>query len=125
LKSYEEMVREAEAVKDTKEEIEGLVPVRARVAKDVRHVFSLRMSAQEITEIFEAAKQRGMTMSDFMRQASLAAVHGERSLAAGRQATALHAVREKARELYEAVEKLDSKETKPRRASKPRSASQR
>jgi uncharacterized protein (DUF1778 family) len=120
VKNYEEMVREAEAVKDTEKEIEGLIPVRARLAKPVRHVFSLRMSAQEITEIFEAAKQRGMTMSDFMRQASLAAVHGERSLEAGQQATALHAVREKARELYEAVEKLDSKEPKL-----PRSARQR
>jgi hypothetical protein len=39
MKSYEEMVREAEQVKGTECELEGLVPVKARVAKDVRHVF--------------------------------------------------------------------------------------
>jgi hypothetical protein len=89
-------------------ELEGLVPVKARVAKDVRHVFSVRMTARELTEIAEAARQRGMTISDFMRQASIAAVKGELAIDAGKHATELHALREKARELYEAVEKLDS-----------------
>lgn len=108
MKSYEEMVREAEAVKDTERELEGLVPVKARVAKNPRAVYSVRLSFPELTEISEAAKQNDLTVSDFMRQASLAAAKGELSLEAGRRATALHAVREKARELYEAVETLDA-----------------
>ena len=110
MKSYEEMVREAEAVKDTEREIEGLVPVKARVSRPVRAVYSVRMNSAELTEISEAAKQNDMTVSDFMRQASLAAAKGELSLDAGKRATALHAVREKARELYEAVEGLDAAE---------------
>jgi uncharacterized protein (DUF1778 family) len=105
-KSYEEMVREAEVVKDTEAELEGLVPVKARVAKPVRAVYSVRMSSQELTEISKAAKQRGMTVSDFMRQASLSAAQGALDLEQGRRATALLAVREKAEELYRAVEEL-------------------
>lgn len=105
-KSYEEIVREAEAVKDTEQEVEGLVPVKARVSKSVRAVYSVRMSSPELTEVSRAARQRGLTVSDFMRQASLAAAHGELGLEAGRQEAALMAVREKARELYEAVEDL-------------------
>jgi len=105
-KNYEEMVREAEAVKDTEAEIEGLVPVKARVAKPVRAVYSVRMSSQELTEISKAAKQRGMTVSDFMRQSSLSAAQGALDLEYGRRATALLAVREKAEELYRAVEEL-------------------
>ena len=105
-KSYEEMVREAEAVKDTEAEVDGLVPVKVRVAKPVRAVYSVRMSSQELTEISKAAKQRGMTVSDFMRQASLSAAQGALDLEHGRRATALLAVREKAEELYRAVEEL-------------------
>jgi hypothetical protein len=108
MKSYDEMARDAEAVKDTEDAIKGLRPVKARVAKDVRHVFSVRMTARELTEIAEAARQRGMTISDFMRQASIAAIKGEVAIDAGKHATELHALREKARELYEAVEKLDT-----------------
>lgn len=89
-------------------ELEGLVPRKARVAKNPRAVFSVRLSHQELTEIVKAARERSLTVSDFMRQASLAAAKRELSLEAGRQATALHAVREKAHELYEAVENLDA-----------------
>jgi hypothetical protein len=106
VKSYEEMALEAEAVKDTEAEIEGLVPVKGRPAKPVRAVYSVRMSSQELTQISEAARRRAMTVSNFMRQASLAAVRDELALDAGRQEAALMAVREKARELYQAVEDL-------------------
>jgi uncharacterized protein (DUF1778 family) len=106
MKTYKEMVREAEQVKDTEGELEGLVPVKALVTKNVRHVFSLRIGAQELTEISQAAKERGISISDFMRQASLAAVHGELDLKAGKQATILQEVRKKTRELAEALNKL-------------------
>ena len=48
-----------------------------------------------------------MTISEFMRQAALAAVQGDLDLKAGEQRAALLAVRERAKELYEAVEKLE------------------
>jgi uncharacterized protein (DUF1778 family) len=88
-------------------ELEGLVPVKARVAKPVRHVYSVRMSGKELTDISKAAEARGMTTSDFMRKAALAAVEGQLDLEAGEHRSAIMAVREKARELYEAVEKLE------------------
>jgi hypothetical protein len=106
MKSYEEMVREAQQVKDAERELEGLVPVKARLTKDVRHVFSLRIGAQELTEISQAAKERGMSTSDFMRQASLSAVRGDLDLKAGKQATILQEVREKTRELTDALNRL-------------------
>jgi uncharacterized protein (DUF1778 family) len=108
MKSYEEMIREAEEVKDTERELEGLVPVKARVAKPVRAVYSVRMSSAELTEISVAAKNRGLTVSDFMRRASLAAAQGELGLDAGKREADVLAVREKALELYEAVERLSS-----------------
>jgi len=88
-------------------EMEGLVPVKAKVSKDPRSVFSVRLRFGELSEISKAAETRGMTISEFMRQASLAAARGEVDLRAGERAQTLLAVREKARELYEAVEKLD------------------
>jgi uncharacterized protein (DUF1778 family) len=115
----EEIIAEYDKLMAEGRELEGLVPVKARVAKDIRHVFSVRMSAKELTEISEAAAKRGMTVSDFMRQASLAAAQGALGLDAGRQATAVNAVREKARELYEAVEQLDATK-KPARGRRAR-----
>ena len=55
----------------------------------------------------KAAEQRGLTTSAFMRPAALAAVPGDLDLKAGEQRAALLAVRERARELYEVVEKLE------------------
>ena len=105
-KTYAEMAREAEEVKDTEREIEGLVPVKARVSKNPRAVYSVRLSFEELSRIEAAAKQRGLSISEFMRQASLAAATGEQDLAPGEHTAAVLAVREKARELYNAVEKL-------------------
>src|SRR5688572_24281942 len=101
------MVREAEQFKDTEDELKGLVPVKARVTQPVRAVYSVRMSSQELTQISDAAKSRGITTSEFMRQAALAAVQGDLDLKAGEQRAALLAVRERAKELYEAVQELD------------------
>lgn len=107
MKSYEEMAREADELMGTDRELEGLVPVKARVANPVRHVYSVRMSGKELTEIGKAADARGITISEFMRQSAMAAVQGDLDLNAGEQRAALLAVRERAKELYEAVEKLE------------------
>ncbi|HEU0074792.1 MAG TPA: DUF6290 family protein [Dehalococcoidia bacterium] len=102
----EEIIAEYDKLLAEGREMEGLVPVKARVAKPVRAVYSVRMSSQELTQISKAARQRAMTVSDFMRQASLAAARDELDLEAGRQEAAFLAVREKARELYQAMEEL-------------------
>ena len=55
-------------LKDTGREFDGLEPVRGRVAKEVRSVVSLRLSASEFAEISEVA---GKNVSDFIRRAAL------------------------------------------------------
>jgi hypothetical protein len=108
MKSYEEMAREAEAVKDTEAELEGLVPVKARVSKDPRSVYSVRLRFGELSEIIKAAEARGLTTSEFMRQASLSVARGDVDLQAGEQREALLMIRESTEQLYQALEKLDT-----------------
>ena len=76
-KTYGEMAAEAEAVKDTDAELERLVPVKARVAKNLKMVRSVRMSAPEYSEVTKAAQAKGMETGEFIRLAALAAAQGE------------------------------------------------
>ena len=119
MKTYKEMALEADALKDTEEEIEGLVPVKARVAKDLRSVYSVRLTGGEIAEINDAAKQQGMTVSEFIRVAALSGARGALDFKYGRRAQALLAVRETAEELYRAVQELDVDE-EPEEAEEPK-----
>src|SRR5438876_6403350 len=49
----------------------GLVPVKARVPRMARNVFSLRIGAEELDAIADAAEARGISVGDFIRQAAL------------------------------------------------------
>jgi hypothetical protein len=71
--SYEEAVRKAEAVKDTEAEIEGLVPVRARIKKNADTIYSLRFTSDEMTFLREAAESRGMKLSELIREGAMGA----------------------------------------------------
>jgi uncharacterized protein (DUF1778 family) len=84
-------------------ELEGWEPIAARIAKAPRAVYGLRLSAEEYKEISAAAEARGMTMSDFLRSAARAAIDGDVDV---EKAAALTIVKQKARELGEAVERL-------------------
>ena len=84
-------------------ELEGWEPVEVRVAKAPRAVYGLRLSPQEYEEIAAAAQARGMTMSDFLRSAARAAIEGQLDV---EKAAALATIREKTRELTEAVSRL-------------------
>ena len=84
-------------------ELEGWEPVEVRVAKSPRAVYGLRLSPQEYEEIAAAAQARGMTMSDFLRSAARAAIEGQLDV---EKAAALATIREKTRELTEAVSRL-------------------
>jgi len=53
------------------EEMKGLVPVKATVAKDVGWVFSTRFTNAELTVIEEAAMRKGMKTGAFIREAAL------------------------------------------------------
>lgn len=78
-------------------------PIHVRKGASVSTMFSLRIDAAELTRIGEAAKARGLTVSELMRRATLAAIEDqdetERVLAIG-------AAKAKAKELTEALSKL-------------------
>lgn len=63
------------------------------------HIFSVRFSPEEMERIDEAAEAQGITMTELIRSAALAAADSG-------QVGALKEIEEKARELTEAVSKL-------------------
>ena len=77
MKTRDEMRREAEAIKGTELEIEGLIPVEANVSPNLGIVYSLRFSTDEMTVLREAAKSRGMKLSEFIRDVAMAAAAEE------------------------------------------------
>ena len=79
------------------------LPLRPRRSTGPSTMFSLRMGGDELTKIAEAAKARGVTVSEFIRTASMAAV--EDSEGASR-AIALGEAKAKAKELAEALSRL-------------------
>ena len=81
---YEEIAKEFDGRMKQGREFNGLVPVKARVAKDVRAVFSVRLAPSELTEIAEIAKALGMKVGDFIRQAALEHARYEKAVKQGR-----------------------------------------
>jgi uncharacterized protein (DUF1778 family) len=75
--------------------------VAATVLKSPRSVFSLKLGDDELDEIAEAAEASGQSVGAFIRDAAL-----ERARGRNRGGTRLRIVREKARELTEAVNRL-------------------
>src|SRR5690606_18962499 len=73
MKTREELRKEAEAVKGTEKEIEGLIPVKARISPNLQIVYSLRFSEEEMSFIRNAAKRRGIKMSDLIREGAMEA----------------------------------------------------
>jgi hypothetical protein len=76
-KTYRELAEGAESIKDTPAEIEGLVPVKARVSENLTSVFSVRLGIGELGKITRAANARGQKVGAFVREAALAAAAGE------------------------------------------------
>lgn len=79
--------------------LQGLKPVHNASEKPPRAVYSLRLSIEEAIEFDEAARERGMTLSDFLRSSARAAIETDRESALGE-------VRQKVRELTTALNKL-------------------
>jgi hypothetical protein len=72
MKTLDEMRREAEAIKGTEQELEGLVPVKMTVSPNLGIVYSLRFSTDEMKVLRDAAKNRGMKLSEFIREGAMA-----------------------------------------------------
>jgi uncharacterized protein (DUF1778 family) len=95
----EEAAQEAERLID--DDLSDWKPVKVRVAKDIKHVYSFRVGAEELDEIADAAEAAGKDVSAFIREAALN--EARRRKASG---SAVDEVRKKARELAEAVQRL-------------------
>jgi len=52
-------------------DVDQLTHVRGRISRAPRNVFSLRIGAEELDLIAEAAEERRLTVGDFIRQAAL------------------------------------------------------
>ena len=77
--------------------------IRSRRGAGPSTMFSLRLTGEELTRIAEAARAKEITVSEFIRKATMAVVDGDVSL----QETAnLDEVRAKARDLAETVDRI-------------------
>ena len=104
--SDEEIIEYYEDLKKKGKLYDNLVPVTARVSKNLTFTFSVRFPPHELTAIERAAKERGITISEFIRQAAAAAIAGDLSLETGEKAQTLAEVRERVRELEKAISRL-------------------
>jgi hypothetical protein len=66
-------------------------------------VFSVRLSRHEVEEFSAAARARKMNLSEFLRAAAQAVAQGDVDVS---KAEAVGEVKEKARQLNEAIERL-------------------
>jgi uncharacterized protein (DUF1778 family) len=101
--SDEEIMRDMERQIAEGKELEGYFPIKARVSKNLTVTYAIRLSPDEYAEFNKAAEAAGMTLADFMRNATRAAVRGDVDIS---KAAALGAIREKAQQLTEALSKL-------------------
>jgi hypothetical protein len=97
-KTRNELRQEAEAVKGTSREIEGLVPVDLVVKQNADIVFSVRFTQDEMTQLREAAQRRGIKLSELVREGALAAAASAHGKPSGRDAAV-----ERARQFVEAA----------------------
>ena len=65
------LIRDLESRKGTDQELEGFVPVRARIRRGPRAVVSIRLSSSELQKISTAAAVLGRNTSEFIREAAL------------------------------------------------------
>jgi len=70
---YQELLDYYEEKRRTGTEFEGLVPVKAKVAKNPGAIFSVRFNMGELGVIENAAEAKGMKLGAFIREAALAA----------------------------------------------------
>jgi len=73
---YQDMLDYYEEKRRSGTEMEGLVPVKAIVAKNPGAIFSVRFNFGELGVVEQAAQARGMKLGAFIREAALQAALG-------------------------------------------------
>lgn len=102
-KSDREIIEEMDAIMEEGAEAQHFVPAKARPSKNLTITYAIRLAPEEYTAFNDAARERGMTLADFMRSAARGAIAGDIDVD---KAAALSSAREKARELTEALRRL-------------------
>jgi len=69
--NYDAEIGRLDALEDSEDEFAGGRRVSGSVSRERRSLFSLRIGADELTEVSKAAAQRGETVSEFIRGAAL------------------------------------------------------
>jgi hypothetical protein len=105
----EEIIADLEKQIAEGRELEGYEPIEARVPKKLSVMYSVRLSPEEYAEFSDAAKARGMTMSDFMRAAARSVIDA----GGGDQAAVLGAARAKLDELAELISQASTRGAVP------------
>ena len=70
--AYEQEIARLDALECTGKELDGFARGPATFAKSQRDTFTIRLAAEELAEIAEAAASRRQTLSEFIRQSALA-----------------------------------------------------
>jgi uncharacterized protein (DUF1778 family) len=68
---YDAEIERLDALADSDDEFAGATRVEGSVAKERRTLFSLRIGADELSEVSRAAAARGQNVSEFIRGAAL------------------------------------------------------
>jgi hypothetical protein len=105
MSDYAKMVREIEALKDTKGELEGLTPVEATVKSKADTIYSLRFTREEMNRVRAAAAKMGIKVSELIRQGALQAAAAAQEQPSGRD-TAIRKARELVIAAARALEKI-------------------
>lgn len=105
-KSYEELAREWDEKIESGREAEGLTPLTVKVSPTTSTMVSFRLSNEDFAAFNKAAKERGLGMSAFLRQAAYAVIEGNADIKEGERYVALDDARAKVVAAAAALEKL-------------------
>ncbi len=103
MKSDKKMIEEMDRIVAEGSEAEHFKPARVRVSRNLRVVYTVRLSPDELERFSAAAAERSMTVSDFLRSSAQAAILGDVDL---ESAAAWLEIRQKVDELNDAVTRL-------------------
>jgi hypothetical protein len=109
-KSYEELVREWDEKIESGREAEGLAPLTVKVSPTTSTMVSFRLSNEDFVAFNKAAKERGLGMSAFLRQAAYAVIQGGVDIKEGEHYATLDDARAKVVAAAAALEKLTNRQ---------------
>jgi hypothetical protein len=70
-KQYDAEIRRLDSLAESDDEFAGAKRVEGTASRERRNLFSLRVGADELTELSKAASARGQSVSEFIRGAAL------------------------------------------------------